>query len=204
MNARGLDRKTLHGNDLLQFLQELITNSGVFWMFDMIRQSSRYTMQVYFASVPHWILLGSSILQAFVIHRTSQRRYWWHYFIAPTVYTVIDVMLEGVNGFVREPYHILYWMWAGAMAVTYLLPTTIHWSAIVLKALLFVLLLPANYMISEWETASSNLIGYWVNDSAHLFILLGALMLGVLLGVANLMREHFVVRRFFWKELDRR
>jgi adenylate cyclase len=190
MNDRYLNKQTLYGSWLRQFAQELITNSGVFWIFDMLRQSTRHSMPVYFASLPHWILLGASIIQALVICRDSQRRYGWHHFIAPVIYTVIDMLLEGISGFMSEPYHILYWIWVSAMAVTYVLQNNARWLAVMLKSLLLVLLLPANYMISEWDVAASDFVGYWVDDSAHLFILVGALMLGVLLGTANIIREH--------------
>lgn len=190
MNARYLDKPILYGSWLRQFAQELLTNSGVFWVFDLLRQSTKHSMLVYFTSVPHWILLGASIIQALVIVRISQRHYWWHHFIAPFIYTVIDLLLEGASGFMGEPYHILYWLWGSAMAITYLLQHNARWLAAVLKSLLLVLLLPANYMLSEWDVVVPNFVGYWIDDSAHLFILVGALMLGVLLGIANIIREH--------------
>jgi len=191
MNEQFLDKRRLYGSWLRQFVQELVTNSSVFWIFDMVRQSTLRGVGAYFVSLPHWILLGSSLIQAWVICRDSEHRYWWHHFIAPMIYTVIDVMLEGMNGFLNEPYHIVYWAWAAAMAITYLLQTKARWLAILLKSLFLVLLLPANYMLSEWDVVSLDFGAYWLNDSAHLFILLGTLILGVLLGTANIMRDHF-------------
>ncbi len=181
----------LYGGRLQRFVRELLTNSGVFWMFDVVRQSSINGLGAVVASLPHWVLFGASITQAWIISLDPQKRRWWHYFIAPTLYTVIDVVLEGPNAFLSEPYHILFWIWVAAMTTTYLLQDYATSFATLMKSLLLVLLLPISYMLAEWNTASLSLIDYWLGDSAHLFILLGTIVLGLLLGITTIMRERF-------------
>lgn len=190
MQERFLDRQLIYGGRFQQFLRELLTNSGVFWMFDMVRQSSLRGIATYAASLPHWVLFGSGIVQAWIISRNSQQR-WWQHFIAPLLYTVIDVLLEGPTAFFSEPYHILYWIWAIAMAAAYLFQNYALSFATILKSLLLVLLLPVSYMLAEWETVSLTPLDYWLNSPSHLFILLGTIVLGLLLGITAIMRERF-------------
>ncbi|MFN8527846.1 MAG: adenylate/guanylate cyclase domain-containing protein [Anaerolineae bacterium] len=191
MSVRILDQQHLYGNWGQRFLREVLTNSSVFWIFDLARQTTQVGLADYLSAVPHWVMFGSSIAQAWVICRNPRKHAWWHYFIAVSLYTLIDIVLDGATSFFSEPYHVLYWQWAAGMAIAYFLQNRVAWIAALLKSLLLVLLLPASYMLSEWNVASVNIANYWLNDSAHLFILLGTIILGILLGTANLMRDRF-------------
>lgn len=191
MQERFLDQQIVYGGRFEQFLRELLTNSGVFWMFDIVRQSTQNGLNTYIGSLPHWVLFGSGLVQAWIISRNPQRQHWWHHFIAPVLYTLIDVVLEGPSAFFSEPYHIMYWIWAGTMALAYLLENYSMSFATLLKSLLLVSLLPASYMLAEWDTAHLEPLGYWFNQPSHMFILMGIIVLGLLLGSASIMRERF-------------
>jgi len=58
----------------------------------------------------------------------------------------------------------------------------------ILKSLLLVALLPASYVMAEWNLASVSFIQYWLEPS-HFFILSGTLVLGLVLGITDSMRD---------------
>lgn len=188
---RVLDEKLLYGSRYESFIRELITNSGVFWLFDFLKKSATDGLVAYGQSLPHWIMLLASIFQAGVITSSSKRKRWIMNFIAPSLYTAFDIVLEGISEFWSKPYHLFYWIWAILMAFCYAIQPRHRNSATAGMSLLLVILLPASYMFSEWTIASPSLYAYWVLDSAHLFILLASLLLGAILGISFIMRIRF-------------
>jgi class 3 adenylate cyclase len=135
----------------------------------------------------------ASLIQATVIIRYSTvgRRLWFGNFIAPTIYSGIDLVLEGPY-FYHQPYHAVLWGYAVGVALAYALYPKLPVFAALLEGVVHTSLLPSMYMISESSAwTASTLHRYWLHDSAHLFILLSALMFGLLLGVASSLRDHF-------------
>lgn len=191
MQGQFLDRRLLYGSRTQRFVRELLTNSGIFWLFDLVGKATLDGLSVYVTSLPHWVLFGAGMAQAWVISQNEQKIRWWHNFIAPLLYTAIDILLESPTAFFSEPYHLLYWLWAAAMTGAYLIQPLSAMLSTLLKALILVLLLPANYMLAEWNTAIASLTAYWFDEPAHLFILLGTVVLGTTLGVTSVMRDLF-------------
>lgn len=191
MSERFLDQHLIYGSRLQRFVRELLTNSGVFWLFDLVRISATQGLAFYITSVPHWALLGAGVIQAWVISRNNVQAKWWHNFIAPVIYSVIDIALEGPERFIDEPYHKLYWAWVVLMGFAYWFQRYSPGVSIILKSLLLVMLLPASYMLTEWKVATASFTSYWFADIPHLFVLLSTIVLGVVLGVTNIMRGRF-------------
>lgn len=188
---RWLDQQMLYGGRFQRFIREWLMHSGIFWLFDMLRQMSLYGASNYVLSLPHWVLFGTGAIQAWIISYDPRETRWWHYFIAPSLYTLIDVRLEGISGFLAEPYHILYWLWLICVVSAHLIERKVSYLATLLKSFLLVMLLPSAYMLAEWNIAQHDLWAYWVNDPSHLFILLGTSLLGVSLGITTIMRDRF-------------
>jgi len=187
-----LDEKLLYGNRYERFVRELITNSGVFWLFDLLQKSIMGGLLVYVQSLPHWIMLIASVCQSMVMTSSPpRRRQWLLNFIAPTLYTGIDMALEGASEFWSQPYHIFYWLWAGVMAFWYIIRPHHRHIATTGMSLSLVVLLPATYMFSEWESASVSPSAYWFANPAHTFILLASLLLGIILGISYIMQNRF-------------
>lgn len=187
-----INEKILYGTRLERFLREFLTNSGIFFLFDMLRKmSSEETLQQYASSPAHWVLLGASLVQTWVIARQTRQPKWFHHFIAPFLYTIIDIFIEGLNSFWQEPYHIFYWIWASFMAMMYAIRPRFKQIATIGTSLGLVSLLTASYMFSEWEIANLSLYNYWFLDKGHLFILIGTVLLGMTLGITAIMRNRF-------------
>ena len=185
---RFLDNQMIHGNRLQRFVRELLTNSGIFWLFDLVRKMGLVGLPAYLGSLSHWALLSAGLAQAWIISKDEGKRLWWHHFIAPSLYTGVDILIEGAGEFFASPYHFLYWGWAICMAGAYGLGRYSKSASTILKSLLLVGLLPASYVMAEWNLASVSFINYWVEPS-HFFILSGTLVLGLVLGISDSMRD---------------
>jgi len=185
---RFLDNQMIHGNRLQRFVRELLTNSGIFWLFDLVRKMGLVGLPAYLGSFSHWALLGAGLAQAWIISKDEGKRLWWHHFIAPSLYTGVDILIEGAGEFFASPYHFLYWGWAICMAGSYGLGHYSKSASTILKSLLLVALLPASYVMAEWNLASVSFIQYWLEPS-HFFILSGTLVLGLVLGITDSMRD---------------
>lgn len=185
-----LDQRLVYGSRFERFIRELLTNSSIFWFFDLAHKVSSGGLWNYWTSLPHWVLLAAGIAQAWIISQNKERARWWQNLIAPSIYSLVDMLLEGPSSFLAEPYHALYWGWALAMTLAQLVERFSKEVSVVARSLLLVLLLPATYMLAEWNAAFHSPVAYWL-ESAHLFILMGTLVLGIALGVTNIMRERF-------------
>lgn len=183
----------LYGRQREIWLREFVTNSGLFWLFDTLWVLSVDGVLTYVKDPVHWLLLIASVFQTYVISRTPNRRSWAGNFVAPVLYTVLDVVLEGPQ-FFAEPYHRVFWAYAIGMAAAYAIYP--YWAAFsaIAQGVIRTSLLPAMYMVSEetvWANGQMSLHVYWFHDAGHLFILLASVLFGVLLGISTLLRDRF-------------
>jgi len=203
MNESSSLNERIDGSANARIVQEFLGNSAVYPLFDAIRTISLYGPAFYFTELPHYLLMTAAVIQAWYIGRRNDlgwvRRALGN-LLAPLLYSVSDMLLEGVGDFFSKPYHWLYWGFSLGMAALYALeglwPARWQWVAF-LKNIWRVLLFPLLYAASElgdeltphsWHT----LWDYWDDSSGHLFILLAALLLGLLLGLRELQTEHYL------------
>jgi len=194
----------IDGSRRTRILQEFVTNSAVYPLFDAIRSISSQGFVNYWLDAPHYFLLSAAFVQAWFLERRAALP--WHKralgnLIAPALYTVIDIVLEGWPEFVNQPYHWVYWAFSLMMALLYaweeLQPDWQLVSAF-LKNIGRVLLFPTLYAISELsgELATiswASFIDYWQGNSGHIFIFLAALLLGLLLGLAEVQTNQYLL-----------
>lgn len=195
MDRRFIDQQILYGSKFQRFIREFVTHSGIFWLFDTITNIS-VDARAYMVYLPQWVMLAAALIQTWVISRDEQQFRWWYVFIAPSLYTAVDIVIEGYAEFFDESYHIFYWAWAVLMGLSYWMGQRYRAVSVFLRSVLLVILLPAFYLFSEMNSglvlgSFPDFTDYWLTDSAHFFILFGTLILGVALGIINLMRERF-------------
>jgi adenylate cyclase len=80
------------------------------------------------------------------------------------------------------------------MAVTYALYAFLPGVSAIFQGVLRTALLPVMYMVSEeyvWSGGRMSMFTYWFKDSGHTFILLSALLFGVMLGISTALRDRF-------------
>ncbi|MEZ4642826.1 MAG: adenylate/guanylate cyclase domain-containing protein [Chloroflexota bacterium] len=175
-------------------------------MFDAIRASSVTGLGEYLREPPHYLIFIAAGIQAWQLGRQPNLR--WPYrslgnLIAPTLYTLVDMILEGPGEFWAAPNHIVYWVFAIGMAIVYALegiaPARKTW--FILSANLWrVLLFPVLYAVSELSTelpTISSLRIYWLENSGHRFIFWAAIFFGLLLGARDVQLDRYlaVLRR---------
>jgi class 3 adenylate cyclase len=190
------DKTLLYGTRPQRFIREFITHSGIFWLFDAVTNIGSNGLSAYLVYLPQWVMFIAALVQSWIISQDTRRFRWWYVFIAPALYTVVDIGIEGWSSYITEGYHLFYWVWAACMGVAYGLNPVVATLSVFLRALLLAILLPALYFFAEIDgglviDSSAALRTYWLADSAHYFILFGSIVLGVVLGTINLLRERF-------------
>lgn len=194
----------INGSRQTRILQEFVTNSAVYPLFDAIRSISSQGFVSYWLELPHYFLLLSAFIQAWFLGRRpslpwSQRALG--NLIAPALYTAIDIVLEGLPQFINQPYHWIYWSFSLIMALLYVwegLQPDWLLASVLLKNIGRVLLFPTLYAISELSGELSDIswvsfVNYWRESSGHVFIFLAALLLGLLLGLAEVQTQQYLL-----------
>ncbi|MCA9934432.1 MAG: adenylate/guanylate cyclase domain-containing protein [Ardenticatenaceae bacterium] len=192
----------IEGTARSRILREFILNSAVYPVFDGIRAISVDGISAYLLEIPHYFIFVAAAIQAWYLGKRPSRSWIQQALgnlIAPTLYTLLDISLEGFTRFWQTPYHTIYWVFSLGMAFLYacdgLLP---RWrrAILLLINLWRVLLFPTLYAVSELSTELSpnwgDLRTYLLGNSAHFFILLAALLFGLLLGVREIERDHYM------------
>lgn len=181
----------LYGKGIGLFVREFVTNSGLFWLFDAIRVIATDGV-LHYLGLSHLLLLGASLSQTLALSRQRTQRAWAANFIAPLIYSMLDIVLEGAE-FFSKPYHLYFWLYAALMALWYATRPYQSTLAAIGTGITRTSLLGVMYMLTEWERTPQHptLVDYWLYDPGHRFILLGSLMFGVLLGISTLMRDRF-------------
>jgi class 3 adenylate cyclase len=183
--------KYLYGSQAAVGLREFVTNSGLFWIFDALLESTVDGFGHYLQDSGHWLLLIASVVQTVVISRKPDQRRWMGNFVAPVLYSILEIITEGA-GFFSEVYHLMFWLYATGMALAYALNRTWPAPSSIIQGVIHTGLLPVMYMMSEeavWSGGKMSPYTYWFEDSGHLFILLASLLFGVLLGISTLLHE---------------
>ena len=199
----------IEGSKRSRIIREFITNSGIYPLFDAIRAISTIGPRDYFTELPYYLLLLAAVIQAWFIG-TRPSSAWKQRalgnLIAPTLYTLVDMLLEGVVEFWTEPYHWVFWIYAIGMTVFYLLEGGLpHGRALIilLMNLWRVMLFPVLYAVSELsgeltgEITRHSLNAYFTSSDGHQFILMAAVLFGLLLGFQEIQNDHYqaVLRR---------
>lgn len=146
----------------------------------------------YFAEPDPYVLLAAGLFQAWVMENRIVRRDWWPVLAnlsGPLLYTVIEAGIEGMR-FFRGWHHQAYWAFAMGFAV-------LHWlqarrggvsAPLVLAENILRAAIPlALYAIFEVQASGGRkLLAMFFEDSAHDFLAIVLLMLGTLLGFADI------------------
>lgn len=198
----------IEGSPRNRIWREFATNSAIFPVLDGIRAITTDGVLDYVTESPHYLIFLAATIQAWFLGRRAHY-VWWERaignLIAPSLYTLLDIILEGSTEFWSEANHWAYWIFALGMTFLYLvevLAPRFKSSLIMLKNLWRVMLFPALYALSELSSelpslAWHDLYIYWFNNSGHLFIFLAALLFGILLALneIHLMRYMIVLRQ---------
>ena len=88
----------INGRRRTRILQEFVTNSAVYPLFDAIRSISGKGFVNYWLEIPHYFLILAAFVQAWYLGRRAAlpwpKRALGN-LIAPALYTAVDILLEG-------------------------------------------------------------------------------------------------------------
>ncbi len=199
----------IEGSTRNRVIREFLTNSGIFPLFNGIRTLSVEGPQYYFTELPYYLLFLSAVIQAWFIGTRSPSAWKQRALgnlIAPALYTLVDMPLEGAAEFLSEPYHWVFWIFAIGMTIFYLLEGLIpdgRAMFILLMNLWRVMLFPILYGVSELsgelegDITGQSLRTYLSSSDGHQFILMAAILFGLLLGFQEIQTDHYltVLRR---------
>jgi class 3 adenylate cyclase len=184
-------------SSIQRILRELVTNSGLFPLFDAMRFISERGVVAYLTELTHYAIFIAAIAQAWFLGRRSDYPAWQRAagnLIGVVLYTLLDFIIDGPADFFRQPYHWLFWAYALGMALFYLIESgmpRLRTLGIMLISLWRVMLFPTLYYLSELggelkALTEVHLEQYWNSSTGHIFITLAAVLFGLMLGLSEI------------------
>ena len=182
----------LSGSTVNRFLTELFRNTGQFPIAIILLEFLNEGL-TYLSRPDFYILVPSSLLQAYYLSRKNTMPAWQKFFgnlIAPVLYTVVEMMFEGME-FFAAPQHNAYLIVAVLIAVLQATQVNIRgWLGnimlvienIIRAEILFILYVVFETLVNPQQTIS---ITEFFGDTSHRFIGLATLLLGISVGFAN-------------------
>lgn len=194
LNSRSdesLDR-LLNGTRLGAFSEELVGNSGHFLLFNALSEISRLGWKEYLLDPPHYIIAIAMLTQTWYLSRPRSHRFWGN-LIGPLLYTIVDFCIDGKEFF----YELNHWvLWIFGLAIATLQGLRFHWKPRWEKAIIplesltrvwmfislyIVLTFKAHNLSVSWRTLFD-----WGGYPYHQFLLEGAVVFGIFLGLQTL------------------
>jgi len=181
----------LYGTPLNKFCDELFSNSGHFLilktLIDLVWENSSSN----FPDLTTFVLILAMLLQAWYLARPTAHRFWGN-LIGASLYTLIDLPIDGLN-FFQDYTHVILWFFTVAIAIIQGIRDQFH------KADLWILPLESvvrTVMVAAFYAR----IGLYTNQPVeylkhiqdfssiprHQFILWSTVLLGLLLGFQSL------------------
>ncbi|MBT3359571.1 MAG: adenylate/guanylate cyclase domain-containing protein [Rhodospirillales bacterium] len=174
-------------------VQELFSNSAHFPIANILFELLNEGAADYLGDPDFYAICAAALIQAYVLGRgefTGRRPAFFGNLVGPAVYTVIEVIFEGVR-FFEGAHHIAYWVFALAIGILQAVragatPRSRD-AIVVVENVLRAGIIAVMYWIFEArgnpEYAS---VAGFMQDPSHVFVVFAAPLMGVLLGFANI------------------
>ena len=188
----------IEGSARSRIWREFVTTSALYPVFDAIRVLSTEGVIAYLTELPHYLIFAAAGLQAWFLGRRPLLPWYQRAIgslIAPALYTLIDMGLEGITSFWSKPNHWIYWLFSLGIALFFtlegLLPRLrpiILMGMNIWRVMLFPILYATSELTIELSTRPTwaDFQDYWFGNSGHIFILLASLLFGLLLGLREI------------------
>lgn len=173
----------------LRFAQELLRNSGVFplanILFELLLEGGRFIGSVDFFAIVAAALAQSALLAH--LQETPRPRRFPGNLIGPALYTAIEAPLEWAS-FFAAPHHWAWWL--SALAIGASQSARVHagprigYALLVVENVVRASILVVLYASFKVETGAAASFPAFFADKAHAFVLLAVLFLGAGSGLA--------------------
>jgi adenylate cyclase len=176
----------LQGTRRSAFISEFLSNSGHFLIVNSLSELVLMRWQTYFTEPAHYFIFLAMVVQAWYLSSPKAHRVWGN-LLGATLYTLIDLPLEGWT-FFAELNHLVLWLFAIIIAVLQGLRTQAAtwiqvWSIPLESVARFGMLL-ALYRVLAWKTYLQPSSG-WASPSQY-FLSASLLLVGLLVGLQTL------------------
>ncbi len=189
------------GSFLTRFWLELFGNSAYFPIANLLFELLTERPVDFLHAFDLYVLVAASLVQTYWLTRwqaTPRPGRFWGNLIAPALYTLVEGLSEGLR-FFWVPHHVAYWGFSVAIgafqALRLRLPHSFGAPIIVLENVTRTSILFFMYALFETyanPTQTVSLIVFF-SDTSHQFIALIVLLVGLSMGLANVMADRYLV-----------
>jgi len=198
-SALSLDA-TIEGSARGRFLEELLANSAIFPIANILLEFFLEGGWAYFLEPDFYAITGAAVAQAAYLTRTDAgrpRRFVGN-LVGPALYTAIETAIEGAR-FFEAPHHLAYWGFAlaiGALqeARTHVAAERLRSAVTIAEAVVRSSILFAMYAAYEIQTDARTPGPHkpFFDDSSHTFIAWAVALLGVVAGMAAVTSQRYL------------
>ena len=198
LNLTPLEQR-LSGSRRGRFVLELFKNSAQFPIANILLEMLMEGPFYYLLAPDLYAIVFAACVQAFFLTRwetTPKPRRFLGNLIAPLVYTVIEILIEGPR-FWSRPHHLAYWIYSFLIGVLQMLrPRLGGWKGdvvLIVENVTRASILLTLYTIFEALTDArfTDFAGF-IADPAHQFVLLAIPLLGLVAGLAELTAQRYL------------
>lgn len=191
----------IKGTFFSKVIEELLVNSLHFPMVNLILEALEEGISKYFQEPDAYLLFLCAILQAVGLTYIRQKKpklLFLGHLIGPSIYVLVEAPLEG-SGFFFAPQHVAYWVFSILIACTstlsYFNKAKIKEFFVLIENLIRTLIPLAMYAIFEAHGKDFILmVPIFFSDIAHVFLSIVLVLLGGLIGFANIQNERSKMR----------
>lgn len=186
----------IKGTFFSKVIEELLANSLHFPMVNLILEALEEGPAKYFKEPDAYLLFICAISQAVgltLIREKKPKLLFFGHFIGPILYVLMEAPLEGTDFFLA-PQHITYWVFSSLIACTsylaYLNKLKIKELFMLLENIIRTLIPLIMYAIFEAQGKDFfSMLPVFFSDIAHVFLSIVLLLLGCLIGFANIQND---------------
>lgn len=177
----------LNGTPLSLIVSELLTNSGHFFMLNILSEIAWKGWIEYFREVGHYLIIFAMLIQCWYLSRPQAHRFWGN-LIGSFIYTVTDLPLDGLKFFEQLNHDIL---WVFSVLIAILQGLRFHWFpqtkiwVIPLESLTRMGMLFALYLSLAWRYDPVN-ASFLHLSVEYKFLVSSLMILGLLIGLQSL------------------
>lgn len=177
----------LNGTRLSAFVSELLTNSGHFFMLNILSEIAWKGWLEYFSEAGHYLIIIAMLIQCWYLSRPQAHRFWGN-LIGSLIYTVTDLPLDGLEFFQQLNHEIL---WIFSILIAILQGLRFHWFpqtkiwVIPLESLTRMGMLFALYLSLAWRYDPTNASFLYLSVE-YKFLVSSLMIVGLFIGLQTL------------------
>ncbi|OOZ41423.1 hypothetical protein BOW53_04020 [Solemya pervernicosa gill symbiont] len=188
----------LKGTRTRYIVHEFFTNTFHYPLASIILELLLHDALSYLYEIDPYVIISAAVIQAMFygswLHRGLNRQFVGN-LIAPAIYTLFEVSLEGME-FFESPHHIAYWGFAIAIGITQQVRDgtaneELHDAMIMLESVVRTCIFLALYMILEVLKDGYSSYGEFMASASHQFVVMVIPLLGMVFGFANINTERY-------------